>query len=215
MNKPATALFLAALAAGPAGAEPLSNGDLERLVEFFTGTFDSTAQYQMEVEAGLSEDERHPQTLLRHVPVKAPDLGAHVFYVEEAQGKPQRIVRKRVVSFGLDETKQTVRMKFFMLNDDGVSGAALAGLTADRVTPLTGCDIPLSYDGLFFEGAGSGKDCAVLDEPDKDKRYVQTTLTISPTQVMRIERMFYVQDDVLTDPRADAALPTVHFKAPD
>jgi hypothetical protein len=207
----AAALFVGLLAAAAQAASP-TESDVRDIAAAYTGTFDSTAQYNMEVEAGLTESERHPRTRLVHRIISAPALGKRVFLAEEfALGPAERRTRRRVVTFELDKTAQSIRMRQYELADPAMD--VRDSLANEQVVPLEGCDVLFQIDAEIFEGKAEDKACLAPTPAGEVKEYVRLRMTVTPVQVMRAERVYYLDTDRPVDGRRDDGTPTVHFRA--
>ncbi|MSO73304.1 MAG: hypothetical protein EXQ84_06815 [Rhodospirillaceae bacterium] len=215
MHRPAAALILTLFAfqiAAVAQAETPTESDVRDIAAAFTGTFDSTAQYNMEVEAGLSEAERHPRARLINSVIPAPTLGRRVFSVEEfALGATAKPTRRRVVSFELDKPAQVIRMRQYEIIDPALD--VRKGVTKEQLKPLDGCDVLFQPDGEIYNGAAEDKACLAPTPAGEPKEYVGLRMTVTPVQIMRAERIYYLDSGRPVDGRRDDGTPTVHFRS--
>ena len=187
--------------------------DVRDLVEFFEGRFDSTFQYTMEAAAGLTPAERHARTRLVHAVIAAPAMGKHVIYVEEfALANEGKITRRRIATFALDKDAHAIRMKLFDMAK--VSGDPPTDLRPDQLTPLNGCDVLFHEAGGLFEGAAEEKACVLPVPSGEPKEYMRVLMTVTSNQIMRTERIYYIDSGMPADGRPEDDTPAVHFKAP-
>jgi CpeT protein len=157
---PAVTLLLAACAGGSGGsgqtpAAPLAADQLARLLP---GRFDSAAL--------ASADSAYRALQLTACRVSAPELGANVFYVEQAQmeelDRPHRqqlqVVEPRVPS----TTLAAIRVFELKVPDHAVGLCARPGTAAysrSDVQEKTGCTVTLLWSGTSFHGETSGTAC--------------------------------------------------------
>jgi len=194
--------LLALLAAAPARA-----ADIDDLVFFYAGSFNSSAQHVMEAQAGMSEQERHPWLVLRHRRVEVPAFGDYVFLVEERPGnKPEQVVRRRLAVFDVTPEnapeKATVRLREFTFKDEAAASdlSALAGLSPNDVAFRDGCDVLFSREARVFNGAMKERACIPAGDA---RRYLRYSLIVTDEQIMRVDRTLFINDDSPADGRGD------------
>lgn len=141
----------------PTEAAPGKN--LDRLVEFLCGSFDSSAQ--------ATVDESYRDIRLHMSPIFAERTDGAWLYVEQAAATaPEKPYRQRV--YHVHTEPSGYASDVYMLPGDALrfTGAwrnpsLLAGLTVDQLTPREGCTIHLVErpDGVFA-GSTQGELCA-------------------------------------------------------
>lgn len=190
---------LAAYTQSAHAADPYTR-DIKILSKWFEGEFDNSEQlwFQNYIGRGKPETKLYTRVHTTHIRMDAPELGEHVFYVEEyMEHDPSNIGRQRIVIFSLDGSETGVRMQqgFFKDAKSVVGGKNLEKLTASDVFFLDECDVFWTRDGGQFKGSMKPKAC-VFGEGEK-RRYSVHDLTLSQEQYWRVDTTFLVSDDSL------------------
>lgn len=178
--------------------------DLKIIATWFEGEFDNEEQrwFEKDRRTNIPEEHHHIRVHTIHTPVKLPEFGEHVFYVEEYRDNdPQNIIRQRLVIFSSDLKKNQIRMQQgFLKEPKKVLGAQnavekLMGLTAKDVVFLNECDVFWSRKADQFEGSMDVKTCVF--GKGEDRRYSVHDLFLSKTKYWRVDETFRVKDDSL------------------
>jgi hypothetical protein len=183
------ALLLAAglFSTGPAQAQPAAPEDLQRLVTWLAGEWNNNEQvWQQKLDLDdpkvLVKPVLAPHLHQVLVQVAMPQLGAHVFYLQQARADNLGVpLHQRLLRFSADSTAGTgsggVRLETFVLRNPAAlldahkNPALLAGLTDSDWFALPNCDLVFRYLGAehAFEGRNTAGDCpAVL--PGQNQR---------------------------------------------
>lgn len=174
-------------------ADPFTR-DLVLISKWFEGTFDNDSQIWFENDRrwGGKEGHKHRQNHAIHLPLEMPELGEHVFYVEEYfDNDPTKVWRQRIVSFHSQPPKG-IRMKLYFLSPDAAKLALKSGeeitnkLSIDKLSNVETCDVWFKRNGSQFEGKMDDKAC-VFGEGEK-RRYSEHNLTLSEDKYWRIDR---------------------------
>jgi len=180
-----------------AGEDPFIR-DIKILTDWFEGEFDNSEQLWFERfdAAQIPEDKRVDRLHTTHVRLDMPDVGDHVFYVEEyADNDPDNMIRQRFVTFSSDADENAIRMKQgFIKNGKRFYGIKnLEGIKYSDVTFLDTCDVFWHRRADQYEGKMKPKAC-VFGEGDK-RRYSVHDLTLSKTKYWRADSTYLVSDD--------------------
>ncbi|WP_432201776.1 chromophore lyase CpcT/CpeT [Erythrobacter sp. W53] len=193
-----------------AAADPYVR-DLLILTEWFEGQFDNEEQVWFEAYPDMLEEGKkaHDRVHAMHRRISMPELGEHVFYVEEYKdNNPEDVFRQRVVSFGTDPKAGGIRMRIAFLRDaKSVLGgyhepSKLEGLTLDDLffieqsDPNSNCDVIFRRHGTQFEGKMTEKAC-VFGEGER-RRYSIHNVTLSEDQYWRADLTRLVSDDTIS-----------------
>jgi hypothetical protein len=178
----AALLLVLALAGGCADKQAISEQDLGDLVAWLPGKYDNTAQVAQEsAKAGHAA---HEAIALLIMPVNAPRLGHHVFFVQESvSGDPRRILGSSMFSFDTDEKNGIVGL-VYEFNEpvrwrDGLEHPELfAGLQAEDVSSA-GCEFDWKRKGEEFVATHDPKRCHSLTPTNNEHAADLTPYTFS------------------------------------
>ncbi|MEM8523896.1 MAG: chromophore lyase CpcT/CpeT [Bacteroidota bacterium] len=176
--------------------------DLIKLTEWFEGEFDNDSQIWYENRYGWKGDpeERHNRMHTFHKRIDFPELGNHVFYVEEfIDDDPTKIARQRIVSFSSEAPETKIRMAIYFLRDAKKYLGTYAkpeifkGISKEDLFGLDGCDVFFTRQGEQYHGSMEEKACQ-FGEGDL-RRYSVHDMIISENQYWRVDRTFLTKDD--------------------
>ncbi len=172
--------------------------DLLILVKWFEGEFDNDSQLWYEGRMGIEDEHERLHTI--HAKIDAPEIGKHVFYIEEYTGDDTtNISRQRIVSFKSNAPEDTIEMELYFLKDaKKYIGAyntpeVLKGFKKENLFGLDGCNVFFKRVGQQYQGSMKNKAC-VFGEGDL-RRYSVHDMTISENQYWRVDRTFLIKDD--------------------
>jgi hypothetical protein len=179
----ATALLLVlGLAGGCADQEKIREQDLGDLVAWLPGKYDNSAQ--VAEEAKLSGHAAHEAIALLIMPVTAPRLGHHVFFVQEsAANDSRRIMGSSMFSFDTDAKNGIVGL-VYEFNEpvrwrDGLLHPELfAGLEAEDVSSA-GCEFDWKKKGEEFVATHDPKRCHSITPTNNEHAAALTPYTFS------------------------------------
>jgi hypothetical protein len=147
---------------GCADSEAVHREELLELAVTLGGQYDNTAQVQADVKNGVHP--AHDALALRIIPIDAPVMGKHAFYVQEsAADDPRRVMVQRIWSFdysdkGIVQTVATLtepmRWRDVENNPDVVRS-----MMANDISPQHGCDVKWKKSGGKFIGSNDPKHC--------------------------------------------------------
>ena len=155
--------------------------DLAQFAAWISGEWNNNEQvWQQKIDAADPKVLRK-ETPVEHThqliqPVHAPQLGAHVFYLQQSPGDdPQQLRRQRLLRLTRDEAAGSLRQEVFELPDDAgfVPPAARAALLAElkpaQLKPLVGCEVIWRFDAaesVYTGAVVSGRCSARMSAPD-------------------------------------------------
>jgi len=180
-------------------ADPFAR-DIKILTGWFEGEFDNSEQlwFENDRRSNTPEDEKHIRIHTNHSRLDLPDMGDHVFYVEEYKDNdPEEIFRQRIVIFSSDIEENAIRMKqgFFKNTSKVKGGKNLNNLRSRDVSFLKECDVFWRRDAGQFKGSMKPKACVFGD--DDKRRYSVHDLTLSAYKYWRVDTTFLTSDDSL------------------
>lgn len=130
----------------PASADGHLEADLEQMMEWFEGRFDNYWQVRLQE----AEPPEHPHRRIHSIfsPVEMPELGEHVFYVQQyADGDPSKIYRQRIYSFRIHDEEQKIELVIYAppdtkaVVDAHLDPSKLDGLGLDDLKSYPGCEV--------------------------------------------------------------------------
>ena len=114
-RRPGGAAGALALLAACASQESIQQGELTQLLAVLPGTYDNTAQAQLDERNGARPP--HDAVALTITHVETPRLGHYVYYAQEtAAGDPNRVLSQKMYSFRVDE-KSGIVETLYELNE--------------------------------------------------------------------------------------------------
>ena len=173
--------------------------DLVKLTEWFEGEFDNDSQIWFEGRRSWKgkEEEKHDRLHTFHKRLILPEIGEHVFYVEEyTNDDPSNVTRQRIVNFESEESG--IKMSIYFLKQpenysihDKSSSFSL--LSKDELFTMETCAVYFTRQGEQYHGSMREKECQFGE--DKLKRYSKHDMIISENQYWRVDRSFLTSDD--------------------
>ncbi|HEY3784601.1 MAG TPA: chromophore lyase CpcT/CpeT [Steroidobacteraceae bacterium] len=151
---------LCLVAWGSKGPKP--EEELVELLQWFPGHYDNTAQYQADLHQGIQPP--HDARSIDIVPIDAPMIGDHVFYLQESVADdPRRVTAQQIIVFGVVK-KDIVQTAWSLAEPrrwrDGQRDPDLfkSLMTAD-VRSTKGCSLRWKRAEGKFVGADEPKTC--------------------------------------------------------
>jgi hypothetical protein len=118
--------------------------ELADILAWFPGHYDDLAQVQHDEKSAVHP--AHDRVALLVVPVQAPRLGHHIFYVQEMDpDNAERIMSQRMFSFDVDEDRGVIGLVYTFVEPVRWRQVArdphmLQGLMTEDVAP-SGCEL--------------------------------------------------------------------------
>ncbi len=156
------AAFCMALAACATQSD-LRKAELEQLTQLMPGLYDNRAQAQ--ADAAKPGERGHEALTLLILPVYAPTIGEHVFYLQEtALEDTARVLAQRVMTFDVGADGEIVQ-ELMTLNEpqrwrDGPRNLdVFKSLMANDVRVTAGCEMVWKKTAEGFEASNDSKRC--------------------------------------------------------
>ncbi|HZO22246.1 MAG TPA: chromophore lyase CpcT/CpeT [Steroidobacteraceae bacterium] len=141
---------------------PKPEEELQELLQWFPGHYDNNAQYQADVRQNVQPP--HDALAVDIVPIDAPMIGDHVFYLQEsAADDPRRVTAQRIIVFGV--VKKDIVETIWSLAEprrwrDGQRNPDLfKSLMTQDVHSSKGCSLRWHRSEGKFVGADEPKTC--------------------------------------------------------
>jgi hypothetical protein len=142
--------------------------DLQQLTAWLPGRYDNLVQVAHDEKTGVQPP--HDRIALLIMPVYAPRLGHHVFFVQEmAPDNAERIMSQRMFSFDTDEDRGVVGLMYNFIDPVRWREAAgnpqlLTGVMTEDVTP-SGCEMVWQRAGEAIVARYDSHRCARHSAP--------------------------------------------------
>ena len=177
------------LTAAPALAQTpppqaLQEADFATFLTWFEGRFDNDGQVLFADELGVPDDARHERIHSVFRPVDLPEIGAHVFYVEQySNADPGQIYRQRIYVFEPVFDTGEIRLDILAPRDP---------------EPLIGAHLdPSKLDGLTREDLIAYPQCAVYWTRRENQFVGQTRRGECRVESRRSGHTLLIEDDLL------------------
>lgn len=175
--------------------------DVTILSNWFEGVFDNDSQLWLEGRRDWNgqPDQKHDRINATHKRIHAPEIGNHVFYIEEfINDDPTTITRQRIVSFESSIETNEVEMKLYFLKaaeDFSLKNnlnTDFPEVKKEDLFGLDGCNVFFKRMGEQYHG--SMRDQACQFGKDDLKRYSVHDLIISKNQYWRVDQSFLLSN---------------------
>lgn len=172
--------------------------DIQILTNWFEGEFDNSEQLWFEnfSDAQIADADKSKRLHTTHMRLDLPDLGDHIFYVEEyVDDDPANIIRQRLVTFESDVQENAIRMKqgFFKEAASALGGKNLTSISKDDLFFLNSCDVFWTREGGQFKGGMKPKSC-IFGDGDK-RRYSVHDMILSEDNYWRVDSTYLLSND--------------------
>ena len=168
--------------------------DFSLFLEWFTGEFDNNEQVWQQGVDGIPEEDRHEHIHHIFLPVSAPDIGEHTFFIKQyMDGDYHNVYRQRLYNFTLDQREQAIRLAIYTFKDEQKYRATdknpelIAGITEDELTNRPGCDVFWSLqqgdEEDYFLGTMKEKACFYYSTRMEKNIYITDTLKLTPSEI--------------------------------
>jgi hypothetical protein len=197
-------LAIVLLAAGCTGNVKLRDEDLARIDEWLPGIYDNRNQVDADMANNVADI--HPPIELAIVPVTAPIIGDHVFYVESHDAmNPRRVIDQRLYSFEASADKKAVAHTYNLKEPERWQGGKhradiFKSLVRDDLSSTSGCQIKWEFDGTRFTGVSSPASCRA---PAGAGAYLELRFELEPNELRMSERSLDIAGNVTKGRRDD------------
>ena len=164
--------------------------DFERFLQWFPGEYDNNEQVWQQGVEEIPEDDRHEHIHHIFLPVKAPAIGEHTFFIRQYQdGDYENVYRQRLYNFKLEEETGAVRLQIFRFKDEvkykntNEDPSVIESITMDEVSNMPGCDVFWSSRGDWYIGEMKEKACFYHSERMGQNIYITDTLKLTDSEI--------------------------------
>jgi hypothetical protein len=182
------ALASLALISGCTLQSQVHEAEFYQLVALLPGDYDNTTQAQGDVQRGVHPP--HDALVLKIVPIDAPVIGKHAFYVQEAAADdPRRIMAQRV--WTVDKTDKTITQTVWTIKEPlrwrDAQPDLLIGMMEQDVTASRGCTITWKKEGMRFVASNDPKTCTSTSRATNGTVHVETRMELDATELALAE----------------------------
>jgi hypothetical protein len=171
---------------------------LADLRQWLPGDYDNEPQIFLETGLGLPVDEAHPRLALQMREVGRPDIGADVYLLQMREGGLRgKIVRQRILSFSIDETRRAVAMTTYGVDADD-EPEDLTSETTDQaawtIKPLgwgDNCPFLWRREVSVLRGAYENGTCRMTASADDRPMDLRSVMTLGPEELLALEEGFH------------------------
>lgn len=176
---------------------PLVSENMTRLLSWFGGEWNNNEQvWQQKLDASDPKVlEKQPlNEHLHHIfaPVMAPQVGDHVFYVQQSRGDDlTKVFRQRLYRFTEDPVAEVIRLDIFGLPDElryvnaHLTPQLLSELTLTDLKPMSGCEVNWRFDSQqqMFHASMPQDRCNFVSARSGKRIFVNDTLSLSEREI--------------------------------
>lgn len=187
-------LVFSAAAGADSAAANVSNEtlarDFERMLQWFPGEYDNKLQAQADIAAGLGEGEAHEY--IQHIfkPVKAPNIGKHVFFIKQTMdGDYENVYRQRLYTLEQDIQNRSVKLTIYSFLDEkkyrytDKDSSLVANIRKDELRTVPGCEVYWTYHTDHFIGRMKERACHFYSQRSKKTIYISDTLKLTDREI--------------------------------
>jgi CpeT/CpcT family (DUF1001) len=184
---PGALAALAFTSACTTGAQ-VHEAEFYQLLAMLPGEYNNTTQAQGDVQRGVHPP--HDALALTIVPIGAPVIGTHAFYVQEsAADDARRIMAQRV--WTLEMTDKSIVQTVWTIKEPlrwrNAEPELLMGMMAQDVTRSLGCEVTWKKEGMRFVGTNDSKRCTSTSRATNGTVQVETRMELDSTELALAE----------------------------
>ena len=183
----ARGLLVALLLLAPLGA---SAEDLAHFLGWFAGEWDNNEQVWQQGEDGIAVEDRHEHIHHIFLPVAAPAIGEHTFFIKQYLGRDyEDVYRQRLYSFHLNEERGAIELAIHSFNEEqryryaDRDPSLLADLTPADLRNVPGCNVYWRFEGDHYIGEMDEGACFYFSEAMGKNIYITDTLRLSAEEI--------------------------------
>ncbi len=170
--------------------------DFRLFLEWFPGEYDNHEQHWQDKLDKVEQVHEHIHHLF--VPVHAPNVGEHTFFVKQyADGNPDNVYRQRFYSFSLDQAEQAIRLDIFSFRDESAYADAhlrpwvFADLMPDELSGRPGCEVYWTLKREHFRGYMKEKACSMVSSRSGKRVFVTDDLKLTDREIWIRDEAFF------------------------
>ena len=186
------ALLLVLSIGGAFGQEssPRSATDLEHFLGWFAGEYDNNEQVWQQAVDGVTPDDRHEHIHHIFLPVSAPAIGEHTFFVKQyMDGDYENVYRQRLYSFTVNGQRGAIELAIHSFNDEQAYRHAdrdpdvLEGIEPGELRNLPGCNVFWRFANDRYVGEMDEGACFYYSSNLGQNIYITDTLTLTADEI--------------------------------
>jgi hypothetical protein len=184
------ALFAASTSSSEEEASSQVNQDFKRFLQWFPGEYDNNEQVWQQGVDEVPEGERLERIHHLFLPVEAPAIGEHTYFIRQYQdGDYENVYRQRLYNFKLEEATGAVRLQIFRFKDEAKYSKTdqdptiIKSITPQEVSNMPGCDVFWSSRGDWYIGEMVDKACFYYSERMGKNIYITDTLRLTDSEI--------------------------------
>ena len=164
--------------------------ELKRFLSWFPGEYNNHEQVWRQEKL----EEEVIYTHVHHIfsEIKAPQLGSHIFYVEQRMVKTGHVFRQRIYEISPDQDRGALRLDIYKFTDEqrwrGVhtKPEEAAKLTQADLTPMPGCQVYWTYevDQEHFKGSMDKDQCRIVSARTRQPMIINDDLILESNAIM-------------------------------
>lgn len=159
-------------------------------LDWFEGEYDNHEQVWQQETDEVEEKQRLEHIHHRFVPVDAPALGEHVFFVLQTMDDDlDKVYRQRVYSFSQDTKEKAIKLVIYRMADEAKYVGSwkqpelVKNLTMDDVSTTAGCEVFWRHNGEFFDGYMKDKACHFYSKRSGKEIYITDNLRLTEEEI--------------------------------
>ena len=201
-NAGAPAAVLALLAFAPLGhaQAPRSAADLDHFLGWFAGEYDNNEQVWQQAVDGVAPEDRHEHIHHIFLPVSAPAIGEHAFFVKQyMDGDYENVYRQRLYGFSVNAERGAIELAIHSFADEAAyryadrDPSVLAGIAPGDLRNIPGCNVYWRFVDDRYVGEMDDRACFYYSSNFGKNVYITDTLTLTADEV-RIGDTAYDED---------------------
>ncbi|WP_179957565.1 chromophore lyase CpcT/CpeT [Exilibacterium tricleocarpae] len=194
----AALLLLAVTAgcAGPAGqtgkavGEQSLEADFARLLSWFGGEYNNYEQVWQQQVDGLEGDALHEHIHHIFLPVSAPNIGTHTYFVKQyTDGDYEAVYRQRLYHFTQNPRQGAIQLTIYSFKEEHKyrytdrNPDLIRAITLEELRTVPGCEVYWKYNGEYFDGHMQAQACHFYSTRSKKEIYITDTLRLTATEI--------------------------------
>jgi hypothetical protein len=178
------------------GAAPVGSGgnqldrDLALMMEWFPGEYDNHEQVWQQGVDGIDKKDQHEHIHHIFLPVDAPKIGEHVFFVKQySDGNYEDVYRQRLYKFTRNDEENAVQLTIYRFLDEqryrytDRAPELVGQLDYDQLKTTEGCEVYWRYTGEFFHGYMHEGACSYRSPRSGQKITITDTLKLTEDEI--------------------------------
>ena len=179
---------------------PRFAADLEHFLGWFAGEYDNNEQVWQQAVNGVAPEDRHERIHHIFLPVAAPAVGEHTYFVKQyMDGDYENVYRQRLYGFSVDDERGAIELAIHSFNDDARyryadrDPAVIEGIEPGEVRNLPGCNVYWRFVDDRYIGQMDDGACFYYSANLEQNVYITDTLTLTAEEI-RIGDKAYDED---------------------